>query len=175
MVNNLIVETFSKISYLNTKLFYMYMETGYIDDVESVDISGFSEYVNLISNRIDIYGQTGMNPGQVQLLVDEHNGNTEPEVSEYFQSLADEELLDVQFDGMNKMPDVYSVTDKGRYVFNSDRKKQIGEDYWAAQKENFVMVIGENSAYEEEYINEEVAQTSFLGLNEENVESHLEP
>jgi hypothetical protein len=151
------------------------METGYVDDVESVDISGFSEYVNLISSRADIYGQTGVNPGQVQLLVDEHNGKTEPAVREYFESLADEELLELKFDEMNKMPDSYSMTDKGRYVLNPDKQKQLGEDYWVGQKEDLVVVFGEDYSLEQEFASETVAKTHFQRLNEENAETLLEP
>lgn len=151
------------------------MESDYVGEYGDVDVSGISDYVNLISDRIDVYGQTGLNPGQVQLSVDEHRGRTEEDVHEYFRLLEDEGLLELQFDGMDKMPSMYSVTDKGRYVFNPDKEKQLGEDYWVAQKDNLLVVLGEEYTVQTDCANELVAETNFQELNEENVESLLEP
>jgi len=148
---------------------------GLDNRVEGVEVSGFSEYIEFISNGIETYGQTGINPEQIQMIIDEHNGRTDPQVEEYFEVLADQGLIELGSDGMGVMPDVYSVTDKGRYILDPDNKKQIGEDKWAGQKDEFLIVVGENYSFEQPFASETVAETNLHGITEENAESYLEP
>lgn len=145
-----------------------------LERAEDESVSSFPLYVEALARNIEAYHMKGVNPGQVQIHLDEHIGKTHPQVNGYFKQMEDRGILELQTGVLNKTPMVYSITDYGREVLDAEERKNIGDTHWVGLNDNRITIYNQNESKDINYMSSEIAENVFFSLDEKNIDSLLE-
>jgi len=147
-----------------------------IDNVlDRNEYANFGNVAATISDKLDFYSERGVSSTSVQEMSD-----LTLQRSETLRSLVNlcyHQVLKTEVEGIEKSPNIYSITEKGSKILEADEHKTIEHEsnsYWVGRNEDTLTVIGPEKMNQETYMGEEIAKNQFFNFEDENIQTLLE-